>query len=230
MTTLLVVEHEAGCPLDRFEHWLSGLDVDLVRPYKGEELPPEPRDGLVVLGGSMSAYDDEVAPWLPQTRQLLAAAATTGVPTLGICLGAQLLAVACGGTVDVAATPGRECGVVDVRWRPEAADDVLVAGLPDPFPGPSLHADAVTRLPTAAVWLAATDMYSCQAFRVGSAAWGVQFHPEVSVPTFHGWAEELPEVDTVAVTAELAARDHDVAVAGRLLARRFAEVVAGRRG
>jgi GMP synthase (glutamine-hydrolysing) len=230
VSTLLVVEHEAGCPLDRFERWLGGLVVEVVRPYKGEKLPDEPGDGLLVLGGSMSAYDDEVAPWLPQTRQLLAAAATTGVPTLGICLGAQLLAVACAGTVDVAATPGRECGVVDVRWRPEAAEDILVAGLPDPFPGPSLHADAVTTLPAGAVWLGSSEIYRHQAFRVGSVAWGVQFHPEVSVPTFHGWAEELPEVDTIAVTADLAVRDHEVAAAGQLLARRFSEVVVGTRG
>ena len=60
-------------------------------------------------------------------------------------------------------------------------------------------------------------------------AWGVQFHPEVSLPTFRAWAEELPEVDTDAVTAELAARDAEVASAGRSLALRFAQVVAGRR-
>jgi GMP synthase (glutamine-hydrolysing) len=118
---------------------------------------------------------------------------------------------------------------VDVRWRSEAASDVLVAGLQDPFPGPSLHADAVTELPAGATWLAETDMYPHQAFRVGARAWGVQFHPEVSLPTFRAWAEELPEVDTDAVTAELAARDDEVASAGRSLALRFTQVVAGRR-
>ena len=64
-------------------------------------------------------------------------------------------------------------------------------------------------------------MYRHQAFRVGAPAWGVQFHPEVSLPTFRGWAEDLPEVDTARVTAELAERDDDVASAGAVLAHRF---------
>ena len=106
---------------------------------------------------------------------------------------------------------------------------MLCAGLADPYPAPSLHADAVTRLPTGATWLAETTMYRHQAFRMGALAWGVQFHPEVSLPTFRGWAEDLPEVDTLAVTAELAERDDDVASAGAILAHRFTEVVAGSR-
>ena len=118
MSTLLVIEHEPGCPLDRFERWLTGLDLVVVRPYKGEDVPSSPADGLLVLGGSMSAYDDDIAPWLPATRELLSVAMSTDVPTLGICLGAQLLAVACGGTVDVGAVSDRECGVIDVRWPP----------------------------------------------------------------------------------------------------------------
>lgn len=229
MTSLLVIEHEPGCSLDRFERWLSGLDLVVVRPYRNDQIPSSIGDGLLVLGGLMSAYDDAIAPWLPATRELLADAAATGVPTLGICLGAQLLAVACGGTVDVAAAPGRETGVVDARWRPEAAEDPLVATLPDPYPGPSMHADAITELPPGSTWLAATGMYHHQAFRVGSAAWGVQFHPEVSLPTFRSWAEELPEVDTAAVTADLASRDDEVAAAGAALARRFAALVGTRR-
>jgi len=228
VSTLVVVEHESDCPIGRFEDWLPGLDVLTVRPYAGENVPSSVDGGLLVLGGSMSAHDDEVAPWLPATRDLLAASAAAGVPTLGICLGAQLLATACAGTVEVDAAPGRESGVVDVHWRSEAAADPLVAGLPEPFPGPSMHADAVVRLPTGATWLGETGMYPYQAFRVGAAAWGVQFHPEVTLATFRSWAEGHPEVDTEAVTAELRARDTEVDAAGHALARRFAGLVAGR--
>jgi GMP synthase (glutamine-hydrolysing) len=70
-------------------------------------------------------------------------------------------------------------------------------------------------------------MYPHQAFRVGAAAWGVQFHPEVSLPTFTGWAREHPEVDLETVTAEFKRRDGQVAAAGRALAERFAERVSG---
>jgi GMP synthase (glutamine-hydrolysing) len=234
---VVVVEHEPGCPLDRFAGWLDGLVVEVVRPYSGDPVPllrsgshgAGMVDGIVVLGGQMSAYDDDVAPWLPATRDLLRQAVATGTPALGICLGAQLLAVAAGGKVEVGAAPGRESGVVDIRWLPEARDDPLVAGLADPFPGPSMHADTIVDRPAGAVWLAASGLYPCQAFRVGAAAWGVQFHPEVSLPTFRGWAEHLADVDTETVTAELQARDTEVAAAGRALARRFAGLVTDRR-
>jgi GMP synthase (glutamine-hydrolysing) len=223
-----VIEHEPGCPLDRFEGWLTAAaaDVRVVRPYDGDPVPSVPGTGLIVLGGQMSAYDDEVAPWLPEVRSLLRVAAEDATPTLGICLGAQLLAVACGGRVEVGAAPGRESGVVDVRWRSAAADDALVGGLPDPFPGPSMHADAVVSLPPGSVWLASSAMYPHQAFRVGAAAWGVQFHPEVSEPTFAGWAAEHPDVEAAAVVAQLVARDASVAAGGQELATRFARIVA----
>ena len=177
--------------------------------------PSEVGDGLVVLGGHMSAYDDAAAPWLPELRALLADASTQGVPTLGICLGAQLLAAARGGRVQVAAPPGRESGVVDVRWRPEAAGDAVVgavAALADDrhrTPQPSMHADAVVDLPRGAVWLASSAMYPYQAFRIGSA-WGVQFHPEAGADTLRGWADSHDDVDTDAVLAAYAAREAEV--------------------
>jgi len=223
---VVVIEHEPGCPLDRFGGWLRGVDTEIVRPHAGDSVPADVRDGLIVLGGQMSAYDDGVAPWLPAVRDLLARSAADGVPTLGICLGAQLLAVACGGRVEVAAAAGRESGVIDVMWRLEAALDPLVAGMADPFPGPSMHADAVVELPPDSTWLGRSEMYPHQAFRVGAAAWGVQFHPEVSLPTFTGWAREHPEVDVETVTAEFKRRDGQLAAAGRALAERFAKRVA----
>ncbi len=226
---IVVIEHEATCPLDRLAYWLDGADVEMVRPYAGDEVPESVEDGgLIVLGGQMSAYDDRVAPWLPAVRELLATSVTTGVPTLGICLGAQLLAVACGGRVDVRAAPGREAGVVDLRWRPEAASDPLVRALPRPSAGPSMHADAVVELPAESTWLAYSDMYPHQAFRVGAAAWGVQFHPEVSLPTFRGWATRAADVDDAhveLVTKEFLARDGDIVATGRALAGGFAALV-----
>jgi GMP synthase (glutamine-hydrolysing) len=218
---IAVIEHEPACGLDRFAGWL-GVPVKVIRPYAGDEVPESAGEGLIVLGGNMSADDDQVAPWLPAVRDLLKVSAADGVPTLGICLGAQLLAVACGGRVDVAASPGRESGVVDIEWLPAASDDPLMKDLPDPAAGPSMHADAVAELPPGAVWLGRTGMYPYQAFRVGPAAWGVQFHPEVSLPTFRDWADGHPEVDTAAVTAELVARDNEVSIVGQAIAMRFA--------
>ncbi len=223
--SLLVIEHESGCPLDRFAGWLGDVPVEVVRPYAGDPVPAAAPSGLIVLGGQMSAYDDRRAPWLPAVRDLLASSVERQLPTLGICLGAQLLAVACGGTVDVAAAPGRESGVVDVNWLPAARTDPLVSGLPDPAAGPSMHADAVATLPPQTTLLGSSAMYPHQAFRVGTRAWGVQFHPEVSVPTFRGWAEHHPEVGIDTVLDDLEARLDEVTATGQAIAHRFADIV-----
>ena len=232
--TVTVVQHEGGVPLDRFAGWLAPARLRVVRAHRGDRVPTDPAqvgDGLVVLGGNMHAYADDVAPWLPATRALLAAVAGSGVPALGICLGAQLLAVAGGGRVEVGAAAGRESGVVAVDWAPDAADDPLLAGLvAGPDAGsrfPTMHADAVVELPAGAVPLGSSSRYPHQAFRLGSA-WGVQFHPETSAGTFRRWAEAEPEVDTDAVLAEYARHDAEVERTGRGVARAFGALVEQR--
>lgn len=234
--TVTVVQHAADIPLDRLTDWWSGLlTLRVVRPDLGEPLPAtleEVGDGLVVLGGEVSAYDDEAWPWLPATRALMAAAAQGGVPTLGICLGAQLLAVAGGGQVAVAAPPGTEAGTVLLHWRPEARADALLGSLVERFPTgtlrqPTMHGDAVVEVPKGAVWLASSDMYPFQAFRWGSA-WGVQFHPEASPELVGRWAAGAPDVDADQVRTALEQADDQVQAGGRLLAEAFATIVTDR--
>ncbi|MGN8245045.1 type 1 glutamine amidotransferase [Cellulomonas soli] len=231
-----VVQLDAGVPLDRFADWLDGVETRTVHAYRGEPLTvDEVGDGLIVLGGQMSALDVDV-PGIAATRTLLAEAVAAGVPTLGICLGAQLLAVAQGGRVHVAAPPGREAGVIEVHWRPEALTDALVGPLLDPgtpeerrtTPMPSMHADAVVDLPRGAVWLAHSRQYPYQAFRVGPSAWGLQFHPEASPATLHAWAQLHADVDTAAVDEAVQRHDRSIAAHGALLARTFAGVVRER--
>lgn len=222
---MIVVEHEADAGLDLFAGWLADRSLHVVRPYAGDAVPDDPGEGLIVLGGEVDAYADAAAPWLPATRRLLAAAVEAQVPTLGICLGAQLLAVACDGKVEVGAPAGLEAGPVSVEWLPAAAADPLCAGLPAPFPSYALHADGVSVLPPGATLLGSTRRYPHQVFRVGNAAWGVQFHPEVSVRGFAAWAEQVDEVDAATVMPGVAAAAGLVAAAGELLARRFAALV-----
>src|SRR6516225_1071278 len=103
MARVHVVQHSAGEGLGRLADWLPaiGVDVHPTHPYLGNRVPPSVEgDALIVLGGPMGAYDDDDAPWLPAVRGLLASAVDDGVPTIGICLGAQLLAVAAGGAVE----------------------------------------------------------------------------------------------------------------------------------
>lgn len=189
---LTVVQHQDSVPLGLLSEALAGVQISLVRPDAGQLLPDaSDLDGLVVLGGTMSVQDTRDHPWLTAERELLDAAVAQGVPTLCVCLGAQQLAVARGGQVEVAAPTGPERGVVEVRMRPDAAADPVlgpvVAALGRDVPAPSMHGDAITALPPEATWLASSQQYPFQAFRLGSAV-GVQFHPEADEATMRRWA------------------------------------------
>lgn len=229
MTRALVVLHTAqeGPGFLGDDLTAAGVELTLLRPYAGEPVPGRVEaDALVVLGGPMGAYDDDVAPWLPATRDLLAAAVAHGVPTLGICLGAQLLAVAAGGRVE-RGIGGPEIGVCPLELGAAAADDPLLAGVPSPAPVMQWHYDAVVQLPEGAVPLARSGAYEHQAFRLGSA-WGLQFHPEVGRELAGAWAAadaaELGRLglDPAAVVAGAADREPELRRVWGPMAGRFA--------
>jgi GMP synthase (glutamine-hydrolysing) len=209
---LLVVQHQDGAGLGRLRpHLEAGADVDVRRPDLGDELPRDLHGvaGLVVLGGSAAAWEDERAPWLPHTRALMVRAVDEGTPLLAICLGAQLLAHATGGRVERGAA-GIEAGLSRIVPTDHAAGDALLATLPAAgFPGPQGHQDAVVELPPGAVLLATGELYPHQVFRLGPVAWGVQYHPEVSAEDFIDWMrEDEPQVrraglDPAAVVREV---------------------------
>jgi GMP synthase (glutamine-hydrolysing) len=204
---VVVVEHETGAGLDLMDVPLrAGVALDVVRPYRDERLPelgPQVA-ALIVLGGAMGAWDDDVAPWLPATRALMADAVRAQVPTLGICLGAQLLAAATGGQVD-RGPAGLELGTVTVTPTATAPSDPFFGPLvtrlgTDGWAVHQYHYDAVTALPPDADLLVTGDLYPVQGYRVGAAAWGVQYHPEVSVAGFVQWVRDgslPPDTDAV---------------------------------
>ena len=227
---VLVVEHEAACPPAHVGRWLedAGCVTEVCRPYAGQSLPPlDAYDALVVLGGSVGAGDDAVAPWLPPLKQMVRDAAATGVPTLGICLGHQVVAVALGGTAD--RNPrGQQVGLLEQGWVPEAADDPLLAGIALPRRGIQWNDDIVTGLPDGAVMLAETPDGDPQVVRFAPTVWGVQCHPEADVAVLASWADGDRDdhlekgIDQVAVLAEIEAAADELEESWRPVLTRFA--------
>ncbi|WP_197676224.1 type 1 glutamine amidotransferase [Nakamurella panacisegetis] len=190
MTRILVLQHDPSDPLLLMGDWLTeaGATVDVRRLFAGEELPADLTgyDALISLGGEMGAYDDDVAPWLPATKAMLAAAVAQRTPTLAICLGSQLLAVATGGAV-TRGEDGPEIGAYLTAKRDAAEADPLFDALPMTPDVMHYHYDVVSSLPPGAVLLLSSTGYPNQAWRIGPAAWALQFHIEPSADDLRAW-------------------------------------------
>ncbi len=149
--------------------------VDDVTPAASAEL-------AVVLGAPIDADDDARYPYLAQVRDVLAARHASDLPTLGICLGAQLMAMALGGAV--------VRGTKEVGWAPLAAPAIPAE---DPSPWDALvgravlhwHGDTV-ELPPGAVLRASTPATENQVFTLGRQV-GFQCHPEADPEAIERW-------------------------------------------
>ncbi len=187
------VPHEGpGALLDAVVE--SGATARIVRLDQGDEVPPPPilvsderPAGLIVMGGPMGVHDG--LPWLEPERALMRAATEAGLPVLGVCLGAQQLALALG--AEVKQGPDQEIGVGEVHLADDALHDPVFAPAPSPLPCVHWHGDTFT-LPDGAVRLAGNEAYENQAFRVGRHAYGLQFHVEVTGSLVAHWGPHLP--------------------------------------
>ena len=148
MTRLLVLQLSETDPPDRLGDWLreTGAAVDVACAPGGVPETLDGVDALVCLGGEMGAPDEARHPWLADVRRLLAGAVTSRVPTLGVCLGAQLLAVATGGAVR-RGEAGPEAGPMLVAKRDAATFDPLFAPLPLTPDVSQFHHDEISQLP-----------------------------------------------------------------------------------
>ncbi len=154
-------------------------------PYRGEKLPEfEEISALIVLGGAMGANDDQRHPFLDNLKALIRHAVAGGIPYLGICLGGQLLAAVL--EAKVVSHRWEELGTMSVSLTSEGKSDRLFAGISDVFTSFQWHHDSFD-IPDGGVLLASSATCSHQAFRVGDAAWGLQFHPEVTESIIRDW-------------------------------------------
>lgn len=208
----------------------AGVLWDVFRPFAGGGLP-DPGDyaGLIVFGGEQSALDDARHPYLPDLAARMAASAAAGGAVLGICLGAQLLARGLGAANRLGAAP--EFGWCEVRRRPGAGADPLMAALPAAFRSFQWHSDTFD-LPPGAVHLAEAPAVPMQAFRAGRRGYGMQFHFEANRAVVAHWSrafadqtEALAPGWTAAHPEEAAAHGAGADAAGLALARAWVRLL-----
>jgi GMP synthase (glutamine-hydrolysing) len=203
-----------------------GATVTEVRLDGGERPQRQPHDYAAVMsfGGTMHPHEHEAHPWLSAEIAYLEATLAARVPALGVCLGAQLLARAAGGEVLPAE---KEIGWASIELTTKAADDPLFSSLPRHFRSFLWH-EYAAGVPPGAVELARNDVCA-QAFRVGNA-WGVQFHPEVSLEQLIRWIRAYDDPPVAPGPYIAAAREHitESNEIGRVLCERFFAAASAR--
>jgi len=179
------------------EEWSLAWGTPLPRPL-------DAYGAVLVFGGAMHADQDHHHPWLREENLFLQRLLDIQTPVLGICLGAQLIAKAANASVHPASE--FEIGWHTVELNAAAADDPVLGSLPERFDAFQCHYYTYD-VPAGAVELAQSAICT-QAFRLGRNAWGVQFHPEVTLAQVQSWVDEKEEVpiDDAALMAETSER------------------------
>ena len=186
-TPLVVIEHDPDEGPGLIADIAASSGMNVRRIAVADPLPAlDGVAGLVMMGGPKSVYGSD--PRIQEEVALLHEAVTRGLPVLGICLGAQLLAAACGGRVRPGER-GRELGLGTVTLTPPGLDDPVFAGCEETVPVLHFHADTFD-LPHGSCHLAGSELYPSQAFRLGRA-YGLQFHIEVDAQLLAVWSPQL---------------------------------------
>jgi GMP synthase (glutamine-hydrolysing) len=212
--------------LGDFDDWIiEGLKlprdaVDVLEIWRDGVVLPEPEHcaGAIMTGAHAMVTDR--LPWMRAAMAWLQRLVASGVPFLGICFGHQMLGEALGGRVDYH-PGGREIGCVPLHLHPAAAADPLFSDLPERLSALAVHAQSVRELPPDATLLAGNEFEPHHAFRVGQAAWGIQFHPEFNRLRMEAYVHHLAQHLAAAGrdTGEIRAGLCDTHLAATLLPR-----------
>jgi GMP synthase-like glutamine amidotransferase len=229
---VLAIVHQADAGPGVFADAIgeSGAKLDVWCPPESSTPPGDPLgyDAVLTFGGAMHPDQDDRHPWLAGEKTLLAELIEREVPLLGVCLGAELVAEAAGTETQRASVP--EIGWYGVRTTEEGAADPLLGPLAPGFEALEWHSYEFP-LPGGAVALARSA--TClQAYRVGTSAWGIQFHAEVTLEDFEAWLEDFRSDPDAAALDPDELRSHtrtaiaDWNALGRELCARFLAVAA----
>lgn len=232
---VLVLQHEAsegvGLLGDSFTR--RNLATHIVHVHAGDAVPRTLEaigaSALVVLGGGMAVYDADRHPHIHDELRLLEDALAHRAPLLAFCFGSQLLASALGARVSKA--DHQEIGWFEVTLEDAAHRDALLADAPRAFTPFHWHGDTFD-LPAGATLLARSRMTEHQAFSFGAHAWGLQFHPEVTLSIVESMvrSDDLARTGLDAATLLAGARDElpRMAPIAACMFDRFVDSIEGR--
>lgn len=189
---VVIIENMAGTPRGQIGVALNEANAEIITfsPYLGQALPTDidDYDALVVLGGEQSALDDEKFPYLAGLAALMRQFVESEKAVLGVCLGSQLLARAYHGENILQAT--KEFGWHDIDVLDAGKADPIFSNLGSSFKTFEWHADTFT-LPSEAIHLASNIDTKNQAYRIGRAGYGMQFHFEANTSVVDDWTQNF---------------------------------------
>jgi GMP synthase (glutamine-hydrolysing) len=230
---VLAVVHYSRAAAGVFSEAAAAAGHELVE-WLPHEQPPPAHDGFgaaMVFGGPMNVDEEQAHRWLRPEKRFLRELLERGTPTLGVCLGSQLVAEAAGGQVRRAERP--EIGWHEIELTPEGGADQLLGVLPERFESFQYHHYEWLE-PPGGVTLARSAL-ALQAFRLAERpVWGLQFHPEVTEPDLRSWFDDWHDdpvavatgLDPEAIRAESAGKIGSWNDSGRALSARFLELAA----
>ncbi|MGA1874296.1 MAG: type 1 glutamine amidotransferase [bacterium] len=189
----------------------------IVRLYAGDRLPTHLNDldAVITMGGPMNVYEEDKYPFLRDEIDFLQRAIEAKIPVLGICLGAQMIAKACGAAIRTSLV--KELGWYEVILTEAGFGDEFFYGLPKILQVLQWHED-MFELPPAASLLATSKGCPHQAFRCRQA-YGLQFHIEINREMLFEWFADLDQRDGIILQFEH--MKHDIAAQAKRIYSNF---------